>query len=222
MQHYDGTWNAESRILKANQSDLAAVNLLRAASSGEGDGVLDPLDFRDIAFKVAPNGEVFILKGVLNIDEDDGTVFNGYLIRTTMGLLATANPDPVANPDGVLISDLPIPATDYIPIHSEDPTEFASLWALLYSPDDDAVWLAKDDVLVVYRFDETVLPPDSRFVEEGTMSIADGLAPAGSHFEKIAMFGHMAPLRGAKDPNKVSTKAPAAAEAEAAEDEEGK
>jgi hypothetical protein len=214
-QNYDGNWNAGSRIIKAGQGDLKAINLLRAASSeNEGDLLKDHFDFRDIAFKIAPNGEVFILNG--RLDTGSGaTIFKGNIFRTTMGVLATANPDPSENPDGVLISQLQIPDSDYIAVTNEDnpPSLSASLWALLYSPADDAVWFANDDVLSVYRYD-TSDPQNPQIVRVGLpigMGVG-GLAPAGNSLNTVTIYGLVPQLKGAQDPLNVSTMAPAEGE----------
>jgi hypothetical protein len=199
-QNYD-TWNADSRIQKANQSDLTVISLLRSAATGTAGGP-DTTDFRDIAFKITTNGEVFILKGIF---DQGGSSFNGFLFRTTMGVLATANPDPVANPDGVLISSL----SEFTTSISISGTGY--FWALLYSPDDDATWMEQGNELAVYKYvpAQGGNPATINLIASlGMGSGAGFLAPTGNDLYVVTIFGQTVQLKGAKNPSKVSVNAP--------------
>jgi hypothetical protein len=200
-QHYDDSWNPESRIQKAAQSDLNLINLLRAAvNDGEGKE-FDQADFRDIAFKVAANGEVFILRGQFG-----SSGFTGRLLRTTMGVLATANPDPVLNPEGVLESDL-AGANGFASYAITGVSGY--FWALLYLPDDGMVLLARGNELAVCQYSNgAVVIAGGGSAVIGMGSGTGDLAPASCSLNAMALIGHSLQLKGAQDPNKVSVKAP--------------
>lgn len=137
-QHYDDSWNPNSRIQSVAFSDLEVNDLLRAAAVGEPNVANDQFDFRALAFAnsgTPANDDVFILTGKYN----SSYVMNWRLYHTTM--------DKVLAATGVRINALsPAPtvtSANNIPGY---------LWALLYSASYDKVWFAQGNQLAIYQY----------------------------------------------------------------------
>lgn len=134
-QHYDDSWNPNSRIQSVAFSDLE-VNDLLAAAADSGDPSTDQFDFRALAFATTgtpANDQVFILTGKYN----SSYYLNWQLYRTTM--------DELLGGGGGLISNISTVST-------ADDTIPGYFWALLYSASYNKVWFAQGNQLTVYQY----------------------------------------------------------------------
>ena len=138
-QHYDNSWNPNSRIQTVAFSDLEVNDLLRAATTGEAATYPDDCyDFRALVFAntgTPADDEVFILTGKYN----SSYVMNWRLYHTTMNRVLAAT--------GVRINALsPAPT---VTSASDIP---GYLWALLYSASYNKVWFAQGNQLAIYQY----------------------------------------------------------------------
>ena len=196
-----GNYNTGSKLQSVTLANLSVKNLLINAASGAA-GAVDTTDFRDISVG-QNNGEVFILKGIL---DSAGAGFYGFLFRTTVGTLNAITPTA-----GVTISSLALPQ---LAIGSAGTPIPGYVWALLYDDADGKTWMAEGNDLSVYSFD------GSDVVQDATITIS-ALATAAYSLNAVTIYGQAVQLRGAQHPTQASNSPQAnAAKASAAAGEE--
>lgn len=141
-QHYDGSWNPNSRIQKVALSDLTVTNLLRAATTAEGSSYPDDCyDFRALTFSSDGN-QAYLLTGKYG----SGYVMSWRLYSTNVATILGAG--------NVLVSSLVASEAITFVTNADNLTGY--LWALLYSENTGTTWFSQGNQLAIFNADGQV------------------------------------------------------------------
>ncbi|SDE70013.1 hypothetical protein [Sporomusa acidovorans] len=141
-QHYDSSWNPNSRIQKVVLSDLTVTNLLRAATTAEGSSKPnDCYDFRALTFS-SDGSQAYLLTGKYN----SSYVMNWRLYSTDVATILGAS--------NALVSTLV--ASEGITFITNADNLTGYLWALLYSENTETTWFSQGNQLAIFNADGQV------------------------------------------------------------------